>query len=69
MQLSVKAVFALQATQEGKTKIAAQMVEHPVNHDLKVSQEVTAQFKEQVRVIAKKFAYFRAKIVEFTVYG
>ena len=65
----MKAVFALQATQEGKTKIAAQMVEHPVNHDLKVSQEVTAQFKEQVRVIAKKFADFRAKIIELTRSG
>ena len=69
MQLSVKAVFALQATQEGKKQIAAQMVEHPVNHDLKVRQEVTTQFKEQVRVIPKKFADFRAKIVEFTMYG
>ena len=59
----------LQVAQEGKTNITTKMVDHPVNHDLKVSQEVTAQFKEQVRVIAKKFADFRAKIVEFTMYG
>ena len=51
MQLLVKEVSMLQAAQEGKTNIVANMVEHPVNHDIKVSKEITEWVKEQVRAI------------------
>ena len=66
MQLSVKAFSALQATQERKKKIAAKMVENHVNHDIKMSYDIIERVKEQVKVITQHFAYFKAKIVEFT---
>ena len=64
-QLSVKAISALQAAQEGNKNVAAKMFEHPVNHDLKMIQEITEQVKEQVKAITQKFAYFKAKINEY----
>ena len=66
-QLSMKEIFVLKSTQEGKTNIAANMVEHPIDHDLKVSHEVTERVKEKVQAITQQFAYFKAKIVEFTM--
>ena len=42
----MKEVYALQAAQEGKENIIAKMVEHPVNHDLKVIQEIIEWVKE-----------------------
>ena len=43
------------------------MVENPVNHDIKVSQDITERVKEQVKVITQQFAYFKAKMVDFTM--
>ena len=45
-KLSIKEVSALQETQEGKREIAEKMVEHPITHDLMVSQVIAEKFKE-----------------------
>ena len=49
----MKAVSTLQDAQEGNKNIDAKMVEYPVNHDLKVVQEVTEHVKEKVRAITQ----------------
>ena len=65
----MKVISTLQDAQEGKKNIVVNMVEHPVNHDLKVNQEITERVKEQVKAITQQFAYFKAKIAEFTRFG
>ena len=64
-QLSVKVVFALQESYKGKKNVAAKMVDHLVNHDIKMSQEITERVKEQVKVNIQQSAYFKAKIDEY----
>ena len=63
----VRVVSALQATQDRNTDIAVKMVEHPVNHDIKVNQEIIEWVKEQVKAITQQFTNFKAKIIEFTM--
>ena len=65
----MKAIFALQDIQARKTNISPKMIENHVNHGIKVIQEITEWFKEQVKVITQQFAYFKAKIIEFTMSG
>ena len=50
-----------------KKNIVAKMVEHPINHDINVSQDITEWVKKQVKVITQQFIDFKAKIIEFTM--
>ena len=47
----MKVIYALQAAKEGKKNIVVKMVEHPINHDLKVSQDIIEQVMEQVKAM------------------
>ena len=63
----VKLVSTVQATQKGKKNSDAKIVYHPINHDLKVIQEITKWVKEWVKAVTKQFADFKANITEFTM--
>ena len=66
-QLSVKAVVALQAMQEGKKEVNAKLVEHPLKQDLLESQDLAEKIKTQVKEITQQYNDFKLKINEYTM--